>query len=196
METIIRPTSVHDGWRVLALLAALFAMPGVVAAWLYFSGWHPAPTAVHGKLVLPPQPVSQMILGEADGQSVKLARFGTKWTLLYFGPADCTVACMRRLYHMRQVHLAQGAAADRVQRVFVAMGGVRSAETDGLTRIFPGLNVVSADSRGAPASALGGEGRIFLIDPMGNLIVTYAGDGDAEGMRKDLARLLAYSWVG
>ena len=42
--------------------------------------------------------------------------------------------------------------------------------------------------------ALGG--RIYLVDPMGNLMMFYEPDADAKGMVKDLERLLKISYVG
>jgi hypothetical protein len=45
-------------------------------------------------------------------------------------------------------------------------------------------------------TALDVSGRVYLIDPIGNLVLSYAPDADPTGMRKDLARLLRLSQVG
>jgi hypothetical protein len=45
-------------------------------------------------------------------------------------------------------------------------------------------------------TALDAPGRVYLIDPIGNLVLSYAPDADPSGMRKDLARLLRLSQVG
>jgi hypothetical protein len=45
-------------------------------------------------------------------------------------------------------------------------------------------------------SALEVPGRVYLVDPIGNLVLSYAPDADPSGMRKDLARLLRLSQVG
>jgi len=185
--------------RVVMLLAALFAMPVAVAAGLYFSGWRPAPAAAHGTLVQPPQPVAEAVLGEANGKRISLNDFRERWTLLYFGPAACPATCQRTLFALRQVHLALGREQERLQRVFAARGALSPETSASLLRDFPGTGLVAstddADRSGWPKQ-WAREGQILLIDPQGNLVMTYAADADPSGIRKDLARLLAYSWVG
>jgi hypothetical protein len=60
------------------------------------------------------------------------------------------------------------------------------AEVQRLAREF-------ASTRGTP---LDGLERVYLVDPNGNLVLSYAPDADASGMRKDLARLLRLSQIG
>lgn len=181
-------------WRTLGLLALLFAMPFVAAGSLYLSGWRPAASAAHGALVEPPLSLARVVLGEEAGKPVRLASLGARWTLLYAGPADCPEACLRSLYAMRQVHVAQGREQPRVQRIFVAAGAVLSQRQAELLHRFPGMHVVAGQAANPAGDAW--PGKILLLDPQGNLVMTYAGDADPAGMRKDLARLLAYSWVG
>jgi hypothetical protein len=38
--------------------------------------------------------------------------------------------------------------------------------------------------------------RFYVIDPLGNVMMRYTNQPDMQGMRKDLERLLKYSWVG
>jgi hypothetical protein len=42
----------------------------------------------------------------------------------------------------------------------------------------------------------GASDRIYLVDPLGNLMMSYPGDADATGMKKDLQRLLKVSQIG
>lgn len=184
------------GWQVLLVLGALFVLPVLVGAGIYFSGWRPAPSAAHGRLISPPMPVSGVVLGEAEGRSVSLENFRERWTLLYFGPADCGVDCRSQLYAMRQVHLAQGRGQGRVQRVFVARGVLAPEVKSRLAGAYPGMRVVAQRGDFLKQWPEQVKGRIFLVDPMGNLVMQYEGSADASGMRSDLARLLAYSWVG
>lgn len=183
-------------WPVLILLGVLFVLPAAVAGGILLSGWRPAPSAAHGRLISPPLPLAGVVLGEAGGRAVRLEDFRERWTLLYFGPADCGADCRSQLYAMRQVHLAQGRGQGRVQRVFVARGELSAEAKSRLSDAYPGMSVVAQRgdlSRRWPEQ---GKGRIFLVDPIGNLVMQYEPNADASGMRSDLARLLAYSWVG
>lgn len=183
-------------WRVLLVLGALFALPAMVAGGFLLSGWRPDSSAAHGRLISPPLPVAGVVLGEAEGRAVSLGNFRDRWTLLYFGPADCAADCLGQLHAMRQVHLAQGRGQARVQRVFVARGALAPERKTQLAGAFPGMSVVAQRGDFLRQWPEPGKGRIFLVDPMGNLVIQYEGGADASGMRSDLARLLAYSWVG
>lgn len=198
MEARTDCVAANSGWRVLLVLTALCAMPFASGAWLYASGWRPASNSAHGELVQPPQSVGAVELGEDGNGRVSLGKLAGRWTLVYFGAAECSLDCMRSLYVMRQVQVAQGSEQERVQRIFVASGENSLAGAAALVRVFPGLRVVAAREGAAsrwPDSG-GGQGRIYLVDPMGNLVMRYTGNADPGGMRKDLSRLLAYSWVG
>jgi hypothetical protein len=43
--------------------------------------------------------------------------------------------------------------------------------------------------------AVGAE-RVYIVDPLGNLMMYYQPDADARGMLQDLQKLLKYSKVG
>jgi len=47
-------------------------------------------------------------------------------------------------------------------------------------------------SAGQPAEQQG----IYLVDPLGNVMMRYPPGANPSGMLKDLTRLLKYSWVG
>ena len=38
--------------------------------------------------------------------------------------------------------------------------------------------------------------RVYVIDPMGQIILRYAPDADPRGILKDMERLLRYAWAG
>ena len=49
------------------------------------------------------------------------------------------------------------------------------------------------DVQDAPA---GGDNRIYLVDPLGNLMMSFGDDVPPADIRKDITRLMAYSWAG
>ena len=40
------------------------------------------------------------------------------------------------------------------------------------------------------------EGRVYLVDPLGNLMMRYPVDAKPKGILKDILRLLKTSWIG
>ncbi len=192
--------------RKIALLAVLFALPVVVAYVLYFSGWRPGATGNHGELVQPPRPIADAALTLLDGKPVRVRELHGKWTLLTFSPAECLAPCARNLYTLRQVMVAQGEKAHRVQGVLVvtdkgALDLLRYAMKD-----YPGVRAIVGPPEAVAAlarqftlpagSPLDNLNRIYLMDPLGNFMMSYPADADPNGIRKDLARLLRASRIG
>jgi cytochrome oxidase Cu insertion factor (SCO1/SenC/PrrC family) len=184
----------------------LFASGFFVSYVLLASGWHPAATKNYGELVEPPRPIADVTLRDSDGRAVSFASYRGKWTLLYFGSSECLKACTDNLYKMRQITAAQAMEAHRVQRVFV----VTDARARDLLRYtladYPGTDALFGDpasvralamqfrlDTGSPLDAID---RVYIVDPLGNFMMSYAADADPRGMNKDLARLLRASHIG
>jgi len=194
------------GRRTLLLVVALFLLPVVLATYLYVSGWRPEGRSLqHGELVQPARPVGDAELIGADGAPYRLGALRGKWALVYFSPLPCSDVCQNNLYKMQQVRLTQGRDASRVERVLIVADAATPA-LRALAQRYPGLLAVSGaratiqklarEFVSSQGSALEVPGRVYLIDPIGNLVLSYAPDADPSGMRKDLARLLRLSQVG
>jgi hypothetical protein len=186
---------------ILIALVVIFAAPPLVS-WLLFRytdigrGGHG-----HGMLIQPPRPLADAALTDGAGGG---ARLHGRWTLLHLAPGGCPASCADALHRMRQVRLALGRNAERVQRVLVlpAETGTPPAQ---LLAEWPGQWFISgADARfAAPATfrlAPGEDpvaaGRLYLVDPQGFLMMAYAPDADPDGIIADLRRLLRYSRSG
>ncbi|MDP2707403.1 MAG: SCO family protein [Burkholderiales bacterium] len=192
--------------RKILLLAALVALPAIVAYALYFSGWRPASFGNYGELVQPARPIADAGFIQLGGRSLRFSGLHGKWTLMIFSPAECLSRCERNLVTMRQVIATLGKDTDRVQSVFVvtdakARDWLRFAIKDylGLRAIIGPPEAIAALARqftlpaGSPLDNLN---RIYLVDPLGNLMMSYPPDADGNGIRKDLARLLRVSRIG
>jgi cytochrome oxidase Cu insertion factor (SCO1/SenC/PrrC family) len=194
------------GRRRLVLLALLFAAPLAAATALYLGGWRPQGAAHHGELVVPPRPIAGGRFTTPDGGDFVFDALHGKWTLVYFAAGGCDPACERSLYTMRQVQAAQGKEATRLQRVLVVAAGGGPEALGVILRDYPGMIVLAgpaaalarlADEFGLDAQGpSGGAGGIYLLDPLGNLMMHYPAPADASGLRKDLARLLRLSRIG
>jgi hypothetical protein len=207
MSVAADPRAVRRARLKLFLLAVMFAAPVVIAYVLYFGGWRPQAPRLHGgELLDPARPVSDVKLRAPDGKPVAFSSLKGKWTLLYFGPAECLRACRDDLYKMQQVHAAQGREAGRVQRAFIVTEGqaldlLRYTALDypGTLLLLPepgALAALARDFTVTAGSPLAGLHRVYVVDPLGNLVLSYPADADPSGMLKDLARLLRASRVG
>lgn len=192
-------------WLVIAL--AVLSLGGVVASFVIIeSGWRPSVTTNYGELVKPARPIRDVMLMNLDGAPTSFSMFHGKWRLIYFGSAECLKPCLDDLYKMRQITAAQGTDAHRVQRLFV----VTDAAALDLLRYtladYPGTGVLRgspeavrelASQFNVPAgTALEGLQRIYLVDPLGNLMMSYPSDADPRRMNDDLRLLLRASHIG
>jgi len=175
------------GLRTLIGLAALFFVPLFIAFALYYGGgWRPAQSTNHGVLL-------------ADPVALEVPWPESKWTLLLVASDACGDSCREALYKTRQTHLLLAKDFDRVQRVFIAPADC--CETDFLASEHPGI--ITLDPAGSAGSALLGalpagtpDNTIYLIDPLGNLIMTFDSRDDPKGLLTDLKKLLGLSHVG
>jgi cytochrome oxidase Cu insertion factor (SCO1/SenC/PrrC family) len=190
-------------WTLAAV--ALLSSVGVVASLvLYAVDWRPAATKNYGELVQPARPLNEVVLHTPAGQPVRVSALRGRWTLVYFGPAECDKHCTDALYKMRQLVLARGRDAHRLRRVFVAtdaraLDALRETVAD-----YPGTEVwtgaAGAVRAFAAQFALPGGGRashrLYVVDPIGNYMMSYPADADLRRMNKDIGLLLRTSQVG
>jgi len=197
--------------RVLIGLALMFFAPLGIAFYLYYGhgSWIPGGHVNAGDLVQPVRPLPPLTLplwgsGSTDPNFLK-----GKWTLLYVNLGPCGQGCRTRLYDTRQVRLALDRDMHRVQRVFIAGG--ECCDERFLREQHPDLITIQAGDAAAPLLALLPERGpataaqrvrtaeaplVYLIDPLGNLMMSYAAGATAKGMLEDLKRLLRLSSIG
>jgi hypothetical protein len=176
-------------------IAALCLAPFVAAVIAYFY-WQPQGGANYGDLISA-RPLIDPPLRTLDQRAFKLSELRGKWVLLQLDSADCAAACRAKLYDMRQVRLAQGREMDRVERVWLILDEapletLLIREYDGTRMLRAGGNPMLAEF--GPTQAA--REHIYLIDPLGNLMLRFPRNADAHKMYKDLARLLRASRIG
>ncbi len=192
---------VARGRRTLIGLAALFFVPLAIAFWLYYSGgWRPAGSTNHGELITPPRPLEDAAFTLADGTtSARAGLLREKWTLVYIGGGRCDEACQRALWVMRQTRLLLAEDMQRVQRVFIATR--ECCNTEFLAKEHPGLDVVQPLDPAAieVVARFPEQGRatgVFIVDPLGNLMMRFDSSQDPKGLLQDLEKLLKLSHIG
>jgi hypothetical protein len=180
--------------RTVALLAALFLIPLVLAFLMYYGdAWRPSGRTNNSELILPARALPQV------SAAYGAATFTHSWSLVYIGDGACDESCRNALYVMRQTRLALNNDMNRVQRVFVATAKLRAEEF--LAREHAGLVVI--DASGAAAAPLLAQfptsdraQAIFIVDPLGNLMMRFDARANPRGLREDLTKLLKLSHIG
>jgi cytochrome oxidase Cu insertion factor (SCO1/SenC/PrrC family) len=179
----------------LWLIVAATAAP-VAASYLLYYLWPPAGRVNYGELI-PPRPLPDPRLTLADGTPFRLSALKGKWVLVSVDSGRCGADCERKLLYLRQLRLTQGKDRERIERAWLVSDAV--APAGAIVALFQGTWVVRAAGTGllehfpAPRAAAD---HIYVIDPLGNLMMRFPPDPDTDRMIKDLSRLLRASQIG
>jgi cytochrome oxidase Cu insertion factor (SCO1/SenC/PrrC family) len=187
-EKAQRKRSLTSLWLLLALCAA-----PVVASYVAYHFWQPSGQVNHGEL-LPPQPLPDAHFRLIDGTPFQLHQLKGKWVLVMADSGRCDAFCQRKLVYLRQVRLAQGKEKERIERVWLITDEERPEAA--LLAQHEGAWAIRAAGSGLlellPVKDALGD-HVFVIDPLGNLMMRYPPDFDPRKMVKDIARLLRHS---
>lgn len=192
MTTEPRKTGV--GRLQLLAVAAVFAVPLALAAWMYyFDSMVPGSTTNKGALLLP-----TLSLRDELPHSELHNKQSNQWLMLYVGSAECADDCDKALVRLRQSRLMLGKDMQRVGRVFLRSES--AADTVDIDKQHAGLITISdkglarllEESRPKELQ-LGG---YYLIDPLGNLVMYFPPDLDPKEMVGDIKHLLKLSHIG
>jgi hypothetical protein len=193
--------------RTLAALAALFVLPLAMAFCAYYgTDWRPSGHVNHGELISPARPLPAVALArvglETDAPGpppATAAPFHGRWSLVYIGGGDCDSDCREALTVMRQTRLGLNADMTRVERVFLVTRDC--CDRAFLAREHAGLVVL--DARAPSQETLlasfprqGREHTLFVVDPLGNLMMSYDARDNPRGLLEDLKKLLRLSHIG
>ena len=192
-------TAAGPGRLKLILIAIIFLGPLAVAGWLYFgdASWRPTGRTNHGQLIQPivnlgerpgEQSLSELPAGAAEGQ----------WLLIYADQAECLERCREALYRMRQSRLMLGNDMTRLTRLF--LHGEWAPDTVWLRDEHAGLITIKNDGLFTVLDAIRPDGSapggLFLVDPLGNLVMYFAADLAPDEMVSDIEHLLELSRIG
>jgi cytochrome oxidase Cu insertion factor (SCO1/SenC/PrrC family) len=178
-------------WLIIGLTAA-----PVAASYLIYYFWPPASTVNYGELI-EPRPLPDPELALADGTAFRLSRLRGKWVLVSIDSGRCEERCDRKLLYMRQLRLTQGKEMERIERAWLVSDDV-APRPDALAA-YPGTWVVRAAGSALPdrfPAPAGATDHIYVIDPLGNLMMRFPRDPEPSRMIKDLSRLLKASRIG
>lgn len=187
---------------LLVMIASLFLLP-LLVAWLMYNGtiaYKPAVTRNFGTLVEPPVPLdwqdAAMITGEHTTVVETRESLGDHWVVLYPLPDHCLENCLQKITALRQIHIATGRQQHRIR---IALLVPEARDPDGEIRLrrayakFDFVDDTSGHIRKALGRAASGPDVIYLIDPLGNIMMTYEAGVDPNDLKQDLKRLLTWS---
>ncbi|MCG9731645.1 hypothetical protein L1D44_17765 [Shewanella sp. Isolate13] len=175
-----------NGNKTLILLLLAFILP-VVAAKLVLS-FDLYKGGVTNK--------GQLLANNASYHSLKMENPKPReWQLIYLLPSHCGAVCQDRLYILQQSHTALGRNQDRVSTIVMV-----DEHSD--TSALANFDMITARPSQQLSQQLNQQ-QLVIIDPLGNLVMSYpvAEDHQAQIMQgkalvADLRKLLKLSRIG
>jgi len=175
----VTPEARRRSRRTLLLIAAVSIAPVVASYTAYYL--FPRDKQVNYGELLPTR---------AAPDAGALAEFKGRWVVVLSSPGACDASCKAALYATRQARTIQGREMERVARVWLASDA--AAPDPALLSEHPDLAVRPGTLDAWPE----GGGRIYLVDPLGNLVLAWPREPDIKKMAQDLGRLLKASRIG
>lgn len=199
-DTFEKKAQTTGRWKLLAVVAVC-AFP-IIASYVTYYIIKPTGRNNYGALIDPrqhPIPEAKLQVAELDGKPSPLAQFKGKWVMLQSGPSDCQQACKQHLFAMQQLRLTQGKEMERIERVWLItdpqpIDTIVMREYDGTNMLRVNGDALKAWLPVEPGGNI--DDHLYLIDPLGNLMMRFPKDADPTKVKKDIAKLLKASAIG
>lgn len=207
----------------LAALLLMVVVPITLASFAFRSAMEGGGlfgSANHGNLILPPLDITALDMrDEVSGAPLfrpfeeVVAELGSPddyvprpWMMVFATTEACDAACEDRIFYLRQLHTRLGRERERVQRYYLHARDVPLAEATRahLAQEHPDMALATASAatlarqlnEGGVALDLQADSYVFLVDPLGNVMMYYDSTHTTQQIMDDIQHLLKYSSLG
>lgn len=164
--------------QLMMLFGIAFATLGIAwSMYLLVSGGGVMGTTNNGAFVDPPMTVESLALGEP------LALEGKWW--IWFAADSCEATCARTMHELKSAHILLNRDSTRVARAMLTLDGSAGA-----------LSASEQEKVQLLQKPAGLTPGVYIVDPLGNLVLRYPVDTPPKPLLEDLKRLLKLSQIG
>ncbi|MBF7728828.1 hypothetical protein [Pseudomonas sp. N040] len=175
-------------WQLVLLLALVIGPMLLATAMFYGRFWIPEDRSYHGELIGGRQSLVELGVPFSAGKG---------WQLLVSAPQDCAAECQQLIYLARQIHIGLGRDASRANHALALASPLSAELNERLQREYPQLlrypldpDVYARAVQDNPAA------QLWIVDPLGNLVLRYPADANGKQILNDLRHLLKLSNIG
>jgi hypothetical protein len=210
----IAPQRVLRRNRTVVVTIFLISLAPILAALVFYLNpqWWPESGSNYGQLIEPQRDVPEaavLPLATLDGQPFDLRSLKGKWLLAAVDGGACPESCVRKLFIIRNTHASQGKNVERLARVWFitddapvpanVLDAYRGTimvrgRPEQLARFLLGDSAATPATGQANAAAL--QGPMWVIDPLGHLMLQFPSEADPVKVRTDVSRLVYNSRIG
>lgn len=192
---------------LFALLAVSLA-PVIFAFLAYYFpslGLRPDGTSNYGEIIDPQRPMpdaAQLALTDEEGNPFDLHSMKGQWLLISADNANCPEECVRKLFILRNTHASQGKEVERLNRLWFVTDQAPIAPV--VDEAYRGTIALRADPAQLAQWLVPGQADVqtalekgmWIVDPLGNLMMAFPENAEPERVRTDVRTLLKNSHIG
>ena len=178
--------------RLKLLTLGVLCIAPIVASYTLYFFFRPGAARNYGELITP-VPVPEIV----SERTPAYASLKGKWVLLMADGGACGELCKAHLWQIRQLRLTQGKEMDRLMRAWLVDDDVTPDQ--GVLRDYEGTVVLRKKDAAGLYERVGAEtsrNHIFVIDPLGNLMMKFPANPDLNRVKRDISHLLKVSRIG
>lgn len=169
------------------LIAAIFALPVIVALVLTALGWVPTGKS-YGQPIRPERNLADVSVQLTDGRPFSWSNHDAVWTLVALPGPDCAERCLRELDLAHRAQIALGRHSGKLRLLYLG-DPPDGAPAQGFDKVWTLATTTSHALGDLRASARDSVSAV-LVTPDGNALTRYAVNFDAEGLRQDLKKVV------
>lgn len=205
---------------MLTILIIVFLIPITLAYFLYSqSASLTGGSTNHGKLLSPPLDINKLKLTNSKGQLLdnsvntglqpppSATRTNGQWMLLLLNSGPCQTICENGIHNMRQIQIATGKRRERIERAVLTYSNSKKdpklQQLLSSKRYTGTRHLLTQKATFAPMmrqhvkqSYALKTGTVYIVDPLGNIMMSYAPNTNPADIYKDMQRLLKVSQIG
>jgi len=187
----------------MLMLLLVCASPVIFSYFTYYVVKPSGGSTNYGALIDPQRPMPAVSVTNERGEPVPLATLRGKWLMVTTAPSACDEACARRLFTVRQIRAGQGENRERIVPVWLISdtGAVDERLSAAYNEPYAGVRFLRMDAAAIgqwlpAAQGARAEDAVYLVDPLGNLMLRWPTDPDPKQISGDLKKLLKFSRIG
>jgi len=205
----------------LTFLLLITALPVTVATFSFKSALESGSfggSTNNGNLILPPADITALDMRDESGDpqfisfeeliaNIESDNYQAQpWLMVYVTASSCAESCLERIHYLQQLHTRLGKHRPRVRRYFLhtADQPIEQHNKQLFQKIYPSMGIAYGDRERIIQNLaekgvlldLANTNYVFLVDPVGNVMMYYTDQHGHDEIKVDLDRLLKYSALG
>lgn len=184
--------------KIILLVFGMFALPVIIAILLNsrWIDWAPGGTRNFGELITPVIPLPAGPWTGSNGSVIERDDLLDLWQIVHLRHSSCDETCMEDLYWLRQARQAQDRHVPEVGLLLVSQTPIDPQQRERIMALTEAYTIIDGPQAAELIASFPNsepDGPRYIVDPLGNIMMSYSNAADPNDIRRDLGRLLTWT---